>query len=205
MTRVSILAPTLLEYVAASCVLPRETVSWCGVGLSRRRRWKRDRLYIFCGLAGALAPGVRPGTLLVPERVGLADGQVFDCDRAAVDALRTALAHQGSAVDSRPLLTADRIIVGAVRNAWASRGFAGVDMETGKLAKLGARVATVRAVLDGPEHELSADWQQPLRALRQSETWKELLWLARVAPPYSWSAAHALKAGLSILLADRYQ
>jgi len=180
-------------------------VSWCGVGLSRSRRWQCDRLYLFCGLAGALAPGVRPGTLLVPERVGLVDGQVFDCDRDAVEALRTALEHEGAAVDSRPLLTADRMIVGGARSAWASRGFAGVDMETGKLARLGARVATVRVVLDGPEHELSAAWQQPLRALRQAESWKQLLWLTRVAPHYSWSAAQALRAGLSILLAQRYQ
>jgi nucleoside phosphorylase len=199
----AILAPTLLEYVVAKCALPDADVVWSGVGLTRLRRWDRARLYVICGLAGGLAPDTRPGTLLVPARVGLADGRFFDCDGGAVEALHTALRRAHTPFDARPILTADRMMVGRARRPWAARGFVGVDMETGKPARAGARVATVRVVLDSADHEISAEWEQPLRALRRSSAWKELFWLARMGPYYAWTAARALKLGLGLLSMDR--
>ncbi len=195
----AVVAPTLLEYVAAKCVLPCADVTWSGTGLSRRSRWEHDRLYLVCGLAGALAADVRPGTFLVPERVGVADGRFFDCDRDAVEALHAALNDARISFDSRPLLTAQRMVVGPARRAWADRGFVGVDMETGRLAETGARTATVRVVLDCAGREISAEWERPLRAVRRWSSWKELSWLARLAPYYSWRSARALKAGLRLL------
>ena len=199
MNRPAILAPTLIEFVAAKSVLPRADVIWCGAGLARRNHLERNRLYVLCGLAGGLAADVRPGALLVPESVGLTDGRRFACDHDAVVALHCALKRSNGAVDTRPLLTASRMVVGGARSGWAGRGFAGVDMETGKLAELGARVATVRVVLDSTDHELSAEWERPLRALRRFRAWKELWWLARAAPRYAWRAARALRAGWGML------
>jgi nucleoside phosphorylase len=194
--RPAILAPTFLEYVTAKCALPGADVVWSGVGLARLRRLDRTRLYLICGLAGGLAPDIRPGTLLVPERVGLADGRLFECDGGAVAALRAGLGRAHIPFDTRPILTADHMMVGRTRSTWAERGFVGVDMETGKSAQAGARVATVRVVLDSADHEISAEWEQPLRALRRSSAWKELSWLARMGPYYSWTAARALRLGL---------
>jgi len=202
-SRPVILAPTLLEYVAAKCVLPGADVIWSGIGLARLRHWDRTRLYLICGLAGGLTSDVRPGTLLIPERVGLADGRLFDCDGDAVAALHAALSLTHAPVDARPMLTADGMVVGRARSAWAGRGFVGVDMETGKLARAGARVATVRVVLDSVGQEISAEWRQPLLTLRRSSSWKELSWLARAAPRYAWAAARALKPGMALLSMDQ--
>jgi nucleoside phosphorylase len=163
----------------------------------------RARLYLVCGLAGGLAPDVSPGTLLVPKQVGLADGRLFDCDGGAVEALHAALSRACMPFDVRPILTADAMLVGNARGTWADRGFAGVDMEAGKPAQAGVRVATVRVVLDSVDHEISAEWAQPLRALRRSSAWKELSWLARMGPFYAWKAARALKLGIGLLSIDR--
>lgn len=197
------MAPTFLEFVAAKTLMPGADVIWCGAGLARRHRWDTGRLHVLCGLAGGLAGDVLSGTVLVPSSVGLADGRCFDCDREAVSALRDALGRSRVPVDRRPMLTADRMVVGAARRAWADRGFAGVDMETGKLAEMGARVATIRVVLDSAARELSSDWERPLHALRQYRAWKELSWLARAAPRYAWRAAGTLREGWDTLSVDR--
>jgi len=205
MTRPAILAPTLLEYLAARFAWPGADITWCGAGLTRLSRLEKNRLYLVCGLAGGLARDVRSGSLLVPERVGLADGTCFDCDRDAVGALSSAMRCRGVVVDARPMLTADAMVVGQARSQWAACGFAGVDMETGKLARMGARVATARIVLDGADREISDRWQHPFRALTHFSSWQELSWLARTAPRYSWAAARAMKAGVKMLSVDRFR
>jgi hypothetical protein len=70
------------------------------------------------------------------------------------------------------------------------------DMETGLLVGRNLRVATIRVVLDSPEHGISPDWLRPSRALLQPPLWRELFWLSRVAPLYALRAAHVLKIGL---------
>jgi Phosphorylase superfamily len=151
---------------------------------------------VVCGLAGALAPGLPPGTVLIPERVGLADGEIMQCDPALVQALVTAARALHFRPDTRPLLTAQSLIVGSDRREWCQRGFAAADMETGLLAGRNLRVATIRVVLDSPEHGISPDWLRPTRALLQPSLWRELLWLSRMAPRYALRAAQVLKVGL---------
>ena len=154
---------------------------------------------VVCGLAGALAPGLCSGTVLVPELVGLPDGRTMRCDRELVQALVTAARTLGFQPNTGPLLTAPSLVVGAARQEWAGRGFVAVDMETGLLAERNLGVATIRVVLDSPEQGISRDWLRPAGAMLRPRLWSELFWLCRVAPPYALRAARVLKVALELL------
>lgn len=196
MRSVEILAPTFLEYWAVRRTLPHARASWAGVRLARWKGARQDSVVVVCGLAGALSSGLRPGTVLIPDWVGLADGGIVHCDPALVQALVTAARTLHFQPDTGPLLTTQSLIVGDDRRDWSQRGFVAADMETGLLAGRNLRVATIRVVLDSPEHGISPDWLRPTRALLQPPLWRELFWLSRVAPQYALRAAHVLKAGL---------
>lgn len=195
---VEILAPTFLEYWAVRYMRPHAHVSWTGVQLAHWKGVCQDSRIVVCGLAGALAPGLPPGTVLIPEQVGLADGRIMRCDPALVQALVAAAHTLHFQPDSRPLLTAQTLIVGNERHDWSQRGFVAADMETGLLTGRGLRVATIRVVLDSPEQNISQDWRRPTRAVLQPSLWRELSWLCHVAPRYALRAAHILKVGLGI-------
>jgi 4-hydroxy-3-methylbut-2-enyl diphosphate reductase len=197
-----ILAPTFLEYWAVRCALPRARASWTGVGLTRWQGARQGSAVIVCGLAGALAPGLPPGTIVIPDQVGLADGRSMQCDPVLVQALLAAARTFQVQVHRGPLLTTRSLVVGTDRQTWFQRGFVAADMETGLLMEQGLRVATIRAILDGPEHGLSPDWLRPGRALRQPRLWRELLWLGRNSPRYALRAAYILKAGLNAFEKD---
>jgi hypothetical protein len=192
-----ILAPTFLEYWATRCTLSQVRVSWTGVGLARWKRARQDSIVVVCGLAGALVPGLPPGTVLIPEQVGLPDGKIIQCDPALVQSLVTAANASGFQPATGPLLTTDSLLVGDERREWVQRGFVAADMETGLLAGQNLRVATVRVILDSPEHGISPDWLRPARAMLQPLLWPELLWLSSAAPRYALRAARVLKYGLN--------
>ena len=191
-----ILAPTWLEYRAARRMLPEAGVTRAGVRLARWHGAREGSSVVVCGLAGALTPGLRPGTILIPEQVGLPDGQVMRCDPALVHALTAAARALGFQADTGPLLTARSLVVGAARDDWARRGFVAADMETGLLTARNLRVATVRVVLDSPEQGISQEWLRPAEAMLRPKLWGELFWLCRVAYPYALRAATVLKGGL---------
>lgn len=205
-----ILAPTLLEYWAARMELSfarpgmlldrsQARIRLAGVRLTR---WKgvygRDSSVIVCGLAGALAPELAPGTVLIPERVALADGRMLPCDPMFVQRLVAGALTLHLQPDTRPLLTAPELVVGDERAYWYRRGFVAVDMETGLLMRQNLRVATVRVVLDSPHYQIAPDWLRPTRAVWQPALWSELFWLSRMAPRYALRAARVLKAGLIV-------
>jgi hypothetical protein len=208
-TPLEVLVPTSLEYWAVRCMLLGTTprgypgmplrVTGTGMGLARWPGGDEHSIAIVCGLAGALAPGLRPGTVVVPELVSRTDGTEMRCDPV----LREALAEGARALsfdpDSGPLLTAPALVTGDARHEWAQRGFIAADMETGLLAGRNIRVATVRVILDSPERSISEQWVSPARALLQPALWGELLWLCRSAPRYALRAARVLKAGLDRL------
>lgn len=196
---VEILAPTLLEYWAVRWMLPQARVSLAGVRLARWRGAHRRSTVVVCGLAGALAPDLLPGTVLVPRWVGLADGSIMHCDTAMRQALEVAAHRLHFRLHTGPLLTAQSLIVGNDRHRWYQQGFVAADMETGLLAARNLRVAAVRVVLDNPEHGLSPEWLQPTRALLQPQLWRELLWLSHEAPRYALRAGQVLKVGLGIM------
>ncbi|MDQ2762735.1 MAG: hypothetical protein M3Y74_11325, partial [Chloroflexota bacterium] len=60
-----ILAPTWLEYRAARRMLPEAGVTRAGVRLARWHGAREGSSVVVCGLAGALTPGLRPGTILI--------------------------------------------------------------------------------------------------------------------------------------------
>lgn len=192
-----ILAPTFLEYLAVRRTLPHARASWAGVRLARWKGVRKGSIVVVCGLAGALVPGLPPGTVLIPDRVGLADGGIMHCDPTLVQALMTAAHTLHFRPDTGPLLTAQSLIVGSERHDWSQRGFVAADMETGLLAGRNLRVATIRVVLDSPEHGISPNWMRPTSALLQPQLWRELFWLSLMAPQYALRAAHVLKVGLS--------
>jgi hypothetical protein len=198
MYSVEILTPTFLEYWAVRRTLPYAQASWTGMRLARWKGARQGTTVIVCGLAGALLPGMPPGTVLIPDWVGLADGRIMQCDTTLVEALVTAARTLHFQPDTRPLLTAQSLIVGSDRQDWSERGFVAADMEAGLLAGRHLRVATIRVLLDSPEHSISPDWLRPTRALLQPQLWQELFWLSRVAPRYALRAAHVLKIGLGM-------
>ncbi len=197
---VRVLAPTLLEYWAARRVVETTRPIWAGVRLDRWSGAHEGAVVVVCGLAGALAPHLAPGTVVIPEWVGLQDGSAMRCDGGLVAALGDAARALGFEPETGPLLTASSLVVGNDRDTWARRGFVAADMETGLLASQGLRVATVRVILDSPAIPLANAWLTPARAMWRPELWSELIWLARFAPAYAARAAAVLRAGLPRLV-----
>ncbi|MGH2442264.1 MAG: hypothetical protein ACRDFX_03750 [Chloroflexota bacterium] len=189
-----VLAPTALEYLALRIGAPRAIAVRTGIGL---RRWSPSRLQacvVLCGLAGALEAGMPPGTVFVPHSVAFMDSGRFACDSVLSDALLGAAERLGFEPRTGTLLTADTMITSSARSMWAAKGFDAVDMETGLLAGSGSRFATVRIVLDGPDHPISEEWLRPGAALTRFRLWQELLWMAGAAPRYALRAARIVDA-----------
>ncbi len=195
---VEVLAPTLLEYWAVRCMLPHTYTRRAGVRLAHWQGSSSGSVVIVCGLAGALASDLHPGTVLVPRWVGLADGCIMHCDATLVQALIAATHTLRLRLHTGPLLTTQTLIVGDERHRWYQEGFVAADMETGLLAERNLRVATIRVVLDNPEYDLSSGWLRPTTALLQPRLWRELLWLSHTAPRYALRAGQVLKVGLAI-------
>jgi hypothetical protein len=172
-------AATSLEERALRRELPHAAIVKTGVALANIGGDLGETV-ISCGLAGGLRDDLPTGTLLLPREVRRPDGRVVRCDAELVDAFATAARSLGIEPVFDPLLTADRIVTGESRARWAARGYAGVDMETGRIEA--TRLAAVRVVLDTPQHELSRDWEHPLRAMLKPWNWPQAVWLAREAP-----------------------
>jgi 4-hydroxy-3-methylbut-2-en-1-yl diphosphate reductase len=189
----AVVAATGLEARAVRRALPGARVVRVGVGLSRLGRDGRlGGAVVACGLAGALAPDLDTGAVLVPDRVLRPDGSDRACDAELVAALVAGARRLGLEPDRRPLLTTPGLAVGTARARLAATGCAGVDMETALLDT--GRLATVRVVLDTPERELSAAWRRPATALLRPSAWAELPWLAREGPRCARLAAAVLAA-----------
>jgi hypothetical protein len=188
---VVLVAATPLEYRALRRALPYARIVLTGIAL-RDLAQPLGEMVVSCGLAGGLRADLPTGTLLIPREVRRPDGGVLRCDDELVDAFVQSARRLGIEPVDAPLLTAESIVNGAARERWASQGYAGVDMETGRL--VAARLAAVRVVLDTPQHELSADWEHPLRALLRPRNWPQAAWLARTAPRAAGLAAAVVAA-----------
>lgn len=196
-----IAAATRVETWAARIVLPREVpVRRVGVGLASGDRLPSGRPIISCGLAGALSPALRPGTVLIPAGVGLPSGERWPCDAALVARLIAAARRLGYEPTAEPLLTSPQLVTGKARAAWFARGYAAVDMETGLLLARWPRVAAVRVVLDAPGADLAPDWERPAQIVRSPRLWPEALRIGLTAPAYALRAAAIVRAALDSLM-----
>lgn len=197
--QLDLIAPTSLEHWALKRRLPGHVSTRCGVALRSWRRRRCIRGVVICGLAGSLVPDLLPGTVLVPEIARTESGSTLVCDPEFRSALIQAARFKGYVVDTRPLLTASRLITGREREHWAIRSFAAADMETALLANQRLRVATIRVVLDAPTHPISQGWVAPARALIHPGMLTELAWLAWNGPQFALRAADVLGGGLTDL------
>jgi hypothetical protein len=105
------------------------------------------------GFAGGLAPGLRTGTILLPQRLRTADGGFLQVDARWRDAVAATL-DPVSRVEAGDLLETRHVVTtpAARRSLHAATGAAAVDMESAKLAALAASAGVpflaFRAVLD---------------------------------------------------------
>jgi hypothetical protein len=132
-----------------ACALHVEERAARGAGAAAVRVGLRARLdlpegkVVSFGLAGALVPGLLPGTLLTARRVVDADGTVVWEDEPlhVPGALTAVVCDPGRVVDDP-----------AERRELAERtGAVAVDTESATLAATGRLVAVVRAISDTPD------------------------------------------------------
>lgn len=193
---ITVITATWLETWVARLVLRRSApVLHVGVGAIRPKD-DLDAPCIVCGLAGALSQTLKPGTVVIPSCVGLAEGERYDCDAELVAVLTSAARGIGHAPVHGTLLTTSALVTGADRDRWAKQGFVAVDMESATLLGRRMRGAVVRVTLDTAELELSTVWERPWSAIRKPRVWFEAMRLAIDAPRASYRAAQVVKRAL---------
>jgi 4-hydroxy-3-methylbut-2-enyl diphosphate reductase len=133
---------------------PRPRIVRLGMGPARTRERASQLLgsgpVAVLGVAGGLAPGVRPGEIVVATEVSVADGKPFPCRHA--EALADAVRRTGLRVHLGPIVSTPHIVKGEEFDELAaSSGALAVDMESGYVAEmlgLDRPLAVVRAVSD---------------------------------------------------------
>ncbi|MFC4034654.1 1-hydroxy-2-methyl-2-butenyl 4-diphosphate reductase [Streptomyces polygonati] len=107
----------------------------------------RDAAVLTTGFCAGLAPGMRPGDVVVSD------------DGHESAALAAALKSAGHTVHSGTLAESDHVVRGAERTALAASGAIAVDMESAAMRRAALaegvhRIAAARVVVDTPEFEL---------------------------------------------------
>lgn len=114
---------------------------------------------IATGFCAGLAPGTRPGDLVVAEEVRDGQGRMSCTDSAVL----TAALERIGPVHTGPLTATDHIVRATERARLRATGALAVDMESAVTlrtvrascpAQRPCPVAAVRVVVDAPEHEL---------------------------------------------------
>jgi 4-hydroxy-3-methylbut-2-enyl diphosphate reductase len=180
--------PLRVEYAAVRAGLPNQRVVRTGMGpRATRRRGARvtgNGPMVVLGVAGGLAPQVRPGDLVVASEVR-GDGRTIACPSAVL--LAGALRRAGLRVHVGPIVSTDQLTGERGRAALATTGALAVDMESAQLAALrpGQPIAVVRAIVDTAD----APMWRPGTARRGVAALRAL---RRAAPIIAqWSAAVA--------------
>jgi 4-hydroxy-3-methylbut-2-enyl diphosphate reductase len=129
------------------------------------------RAVLVAGVAGGLAPQVRPGDVVVADEVrGHPDGPVRV---ASAPLLAAALRGVGLTVHIGPIVSEPRVTYGAARARLAETGALAVDTETAWLPPDGAPFAAVRSIVDTADSPLwslgtAARGIAALRSLRRA-------------------------------------
>lgn len=135
---------------------------------------------VMTGVCGAVDAAVRPGTVVVADRVGL--GHDVPAPLPGAEAMCRALVAAGLAPVVGRLSTVDRMVRGAERDRLAAAGVLAVDMESAVVVEAlradGHRpVAVVRTVSDTPGTGVVRGGVPALVALRRLrpafEAWAE--------------------------------
>ncbi|WP_027140101.1 MULTISPECIES: 4-hydroxy-3-methylbut-2-enyl diphosphate reductase [Pseudofrankia] len=155
--RLVVAAPMRVEAMAASrSGLPADTVVVrTGMGPERASRAnqavraaKPDAVAVV-GVAGGLAPRVRPGDVIVASEVRTGDGTVTGrCPSAPL--LAGELRRAGLTVHVGPVVSVPRLAVGTARAELAATGAVAVDMESAYLSPsaTGRPFAVIRVIVD---------------------------------------------------------
>jgi len=155
--RLVVAAPMRVEAMAASrSGLPPDTVVVrTGMGPERASRAnqavraaKPDAVAVV-GVAGGLAPQVRPGDVIVASEVRTGDGTVTGrCPSAPL--LAGELRRAGLTVHVGPVVSVPRLAVGTARAELAATGAIAVDMESAYLSPsaAGRPFAVIRVIVD---------------------------------------------------------
>ena len=120
------------------------------------RQLEHARVLVSLGTAGALAPGLQPGDLLLPRSI-TSGAETFRVADEWRDHWQAALAAAGVQACDLPLLQSEGVIhaVAAKRTLYADSGCVAVDMESGLLARFAAEAdvpyLVARVVVDPAE------------------------------------------------------
>lgn len=111
------------------------------------------------GFCGALESSLRPGEIVVADRVYAADDEGHEpasVSCVGAETIAEALADDGLRVHTAPVVCVGRLALGERREQLRRAGAAAVDMESVWLAPGAAArpFAVIRVVLDTPEREL---------------------------------------------------
>jgi 4-hydroxy-3-methylbut-2-enyl diphosphate reductase len=158
----------------------------CGMGPrrvhKRAPRFADRQGWVSTGFCGGLAPGVRPGDVVVADTVVIGDRRL---PVPAGPRLAQRLQATGLRVHLGPIYAADAVVHGAQRARLAAAGHLAVDLESGALGTLAGErpFAIVRAVADTADAPLL----HPATPLR---VWRALRSLRVVAPQLgAWAKA----------------
>jgi adenosylhomocysteine nucleosidase len=123
---------------------------------------RKPDLVISSGLAGALKEGLRPGDLVVPQKVRTLRN---DANADADPSLRAQATQQGAS-PIETLITVDRIVPTAAEKERLSFFGEAVDMESALImshfAAAGVPIVTIRAISDAADEDLPIDFDRCL-------------------------------------------
>ena len=118
--------------------------------------------FLSFGMAGALAPGLAPGDILLPRRVCGPDGALYPVDHAWRDDIGRSLSRLAGRVADAPLAGRDEAVTTAAAKAALRRetDAIAVDMESHGVARaaaaLGCPFAVLRVVADRADQSVPA-------------------------------------------------
>jgi adenosylhomocysteine nucleosidase len=178
-------------------------IAWAGAGPACAARATRILLaagadsLLAVGFAGALAPGVRPGALLLATQVVDEKGARWPADASFREALANAGAAPAAAGSSVPssvaasgfhqgvLVTVPRVVTTAAekRRLGEETGALAVDMESAAVARTAAEarvpMAALRVITDDVDEQLPLDFNRCLDSAGQFQYGRLMLLLAR--------------------------